>query len=703
MAAGIGAKDLQEYLVSLGVKLDEKGMTKLETFLKGSKAGFLALAGALVAGTTILYKFVQQTSEAALALEKQARAEHKNIEAVRASENALKAMGKTKKEVAKDASLKKFHDDLVLMNKAMALPDGSRGFSIIRDIGTEFTKVKSTVQYAIQWIHYHILTKLEGPLTRLRDGIKVFRENMQIEMPLWTAKIADGIGIFVRLLETAVRAGKGIIQFIKNLPDEVKTTGIAIGALWGILKANPLTLILGGLTALLLLLDDFYAYQQGRPSALSELWKSFEDGSWSDKIGEWVQEGLDKASEKLGEFVSGLSDFIENHRKDIDDAGKLLGRILGAATGLAVQLLVGAIQIGAALVKNIVDYVMSDEGYSEIVKAGTIIGTALADGIKQILNELLGPLLGGDLFPDQKQTEAIAEIIQNSTNETAIDKSSQGAPKEWGEMVRELIEKTGVKFANTSEGYEPVNPSFDVFEAVGGLLGLKSDRQQIYDAAIEKWRVANESKDQNSFVKSTYILSALQKGVDMGLGGEALQEKVKVAYDEAQAYLDEHSLSVDVKMNVVTGSASDEEVSIKSIPWYSKGNSQGGRYDKPIATPVAEDYDTEYIIPIKKPSRAIPLIRQMLFEMGSAASKALEGFGITPDTDIDALVASKGLGFPGKPGNVLNIVNNYNNTVTATTNITVQGAGQDAQAVGQATYNAHERSMVRYLKGVISQ
>ena len=51
--------------------------------------------------------------------------------------------------------------------------------------------------------------------------------------------------------------------------------------------------------------------------------------------------------------------------------------------------------------------------------------------------------------------------------------------------------------------------------------------------------------------------------------------------------------------------------------------SSGGRFSRPTSVQVAEDGDAEYIIPVKKENRALPLLRQLMSELSPAARASL--------------------------------------------------------------------------------
>jgi hypothetical protein len=746
-----GAKTLQEYLVSLGVKLDEKGMTKMEGFLKSSKMGFLALAGIMVTAATVATKWAKQINENELALEKEAKAQHKSIEAVRASENALKAMGKTKQEIAKDKSLKAVYDDMVKMNKAMALPDGSRGLSLVRSIRDEFLKFKSTIQYAMQWVNYHIISKLEGPLTRIRDTMTSWREKLAANMPMWTAKIADGIAVFIRLLETAVRFGGSVINFIQKLPAELKVMGTAVYGLWSIIRAGPLGWLLGGLTALLLLLDDFYGYKNGEPSALAGLWEGLDDGTFGDKIVTLAQKGINSFIEfmKKPETQAALKEAV-----DI-----LLG-VVGSLINGAVAMLMNS------LPQSIQDFLGWDTGANggvggwktdqknvPVVSKGEDVtvedqGT-VPSKYPGVVYKNYGGILTPELAPEYQGKDWDTEVPQDVKdaftylgerfqvgNEPLLEQP-ESKPSTGGEIksVDQTLFDDFKSFLEGTNGEDTWNKDLpqwehypklkEAYDTESGRLEngeiSKKDYDQAIDAiikgAVSDYRNATEffSDDHQylqwyeAFKNGTVIPKSKDENPDGAKPEYGIDGDVEVRYDPSQV-----TQATKEATRIAQGAVNP--IYVPLIPTYGEDgdveirydqnqgktpNALGGRYDKPTETTLVEQGEPEYVIPIKKLNRAIPLIRMMLSEMGSKAKDALAGLGITPDTDINQFVASKGLGMPGGGNPIINIVNNNTYTVTANPVINVNGAGQDPQAVGQAAYNAQERFLVRTLKAVV--
>ena len=139
--------------------------------------------------------------------------------------------------------------------------------------------------------------------------------------------------------------------------------------------------------------------------------------------------------------------------------------------------------------------------------------------------------------------------------------------------------------------------------------------------------------------------------------------------------------------------------------------SSGGRFTKPTDVQVAEDGETEYIIPVKKEGKALPLLRRLLGELSPAARESLSlssragrgisssGFNILPTEAEGSLAHLPGLsaGQPAAGG----ITNNNNNNLSAPVTINVNARGADAEQIGRTIYDTAERYLVRTLEGVM--
>ena len=120
--------------------------------------------------------------------------------------------------------------------------------------------------------------------------------------------------------------------------------------------------------------------------------------------------------------------------------------------------------------------------------------------------------------------------------------------------------------------------------------------------------------------------------------------------------------------------------------------SSGGRFSRPTDVQVAEDGDAEYIIPVKKEDRAVPLLRQLLGELSPAARESLA-------VGDASLPLSGGLA-AGNAGSTQITQNNSN--VSAPVSIEVHASGASAERIGESVYNTAERYLLRTMRSVFA-
>ena len=121
--------------------------------------------------------------------------------------------------------------------------------------------------------------------------------------------------------------------------------------------------------------------------------------------------------------------------------------------------------------------------------------------------------------------------------------------------------------------------------------------------------------------------------------------------------------------------------------------SSGGRFSRPTSVQVAEDGDAEYIIPVKKENRALPLLRQLLGELSPAARQSL-----TEGTGTAAMAAS----IPSVSSVAASTMTQNNQNVSAPVTINVNASGSDANRIGQSIYDTAERYLLRTLRSSVS-
>ena len=152
--------------------------------------------------------------------------------------------------------------------------------------------------------------------------------------------------------------------------------------------------------------------------------------------------------------------------------------------------------------------------------------------------------------------------------------------------------------------------------------------------------------------------------------------------------------------------------------------SSGGRFTRPTDVQVAEDGDAEYIIPVKKEDRAIPLLRQLLSELSPAARQSLGNSeflrsllpkdqgsfdscgmaSVSQIKDLDRCSTIHNSELDGlNAGNPISgqIIQN-NSNVSAPVSIEVHASGANAESIGKSVYNTAERYLLRTMKGVFA-
>ena len=163
--------------------------------------------------------------------------------------------------------------------------------------------------------------------------------------------------------------------------------------------------------------------------------------------------------------------------------------------------------------------------------------------------------------------------------------------------------------------------------------------------------------------------------------------------------------------------------------------SSGGRFSRPTSVQVAEDGDAEYIIPVKKENKALPLLRQLLSELSPSARQSLNA-GNSWDDGTKGTVFSvyasaeqkepiqrffslhpplaaagetpapfrevPGISLPSAVQPTAHSVTNTSNNVSAPVTINVNASGVDAGRIGQSIYDTAERYLLRTLRGAYS-
>ena len=227
----------------------------------------------------------------------------------------------------------------------------------------------------------------------------------------------------------------------------------------------------------------------------------------------------------------------------------------------------------------------------------------------------------------------------------------------------------------------------------GGSCGVTEETSGLSIPLSLDLTAAN--KELNTFKTSA------QKAVKLTADASGVVSAGSAALSTLQSLFASTTLSISA---VVSTSASVAGSAVRGV---SSGlsaitsllkSSSGGRFDRPTATEVAEDGDPEYVIPVKKESLAVPLLRQLLGELSDSARETLlsgfsgktngeESLSGLPDTLSSAASAAAPV-----------IQQTSNASVQAPVSIQVTAAGTDPEAVGRSIYDVTKQYLLRTLK-----
>lgn len=383
-AAGEASKqvsDAQESVKSFREEADKAkpSADKLADAMKTVKTVMKVVAGsAIVKGAMSFAKALYQEE---IALTETAKKLHKTTAEARAHNNAIKAMGKTYEEIKKDKNLKATYDDLVKIGESLALPDGEVGVGKITEMVDSFNRLKMVGSYALNWIFYDVQKLADGPLKRMKGTLDSLSELLQKNLPRWSMGVAEIVTDVMRLATAFAKGAADIVKFLDMIPAPLKVIIALVGALIVLLKGGTLGRFMIILTAIGLLMDDFYTYLEGGESLLGPFWEKC--------VGAF--EKIQTAIEDAGKAIS---DFWESSK---DESGMVNLVLFGVKVGkwIVNGLFAGLGTFSEQIKKWITgseDASWADAGSAIVEKIATAISTTLesatliADAITDIIN-----------------------------------------------------------------------------------------------------------------------------------------------------------------------------------------------------------------------------------------------------------------------------------------------------------------------------
>lgn len=333
---------MKEYLVSLGFNVDRNKLSdaldvvklgegkisslvsKMSTSLGKGTAGIVTMiASAVVA----VGKFTTSVAEADMATQNAANSMWMNVDAYRVTQNAVESLGYSMNElstIARNPELTNRFSELVELGKQTAAPkELDSMLKKVRDVTFEFDKMQVIAKNGIRQIVYYFLKYLGVDIDEIRAKLSNFNKFLQENLPKISAVIAKVLYYIYRIgkaiayvISLGAKLISGAYNFMKKFPATFKVFIGVIGAI--LLTINPiLTIILTGLSAIVLLIDDYMTWKRGGKSLFGDKWQGVEGFLNKAKgVLEWIFEQIERAvnyiTNNLKPFFSWLHDIFSD-------------------------------------------------------------------------------------------------------------------------------------------------------------------------------------------------------------------------------------------------------------------------------------------------------------------------------------------------------------------------------------------------------
>ncbi|MCL2084428.1 MAG: hypothetical protein FWH06_04115, partial [Oscillospiraceae bacterium] len=234
------------------------------------------------------------------------------------TKSALDVMGKTMDEITADPRLLKQFEDLRANAENIRIPDMTEGLERVRDVSSEFLKLKQTAMAGLQWVGHYLLKYIDKPLQDVKKTLGGINDALGKNLPVWAEKIGKALSWIVRLGATLIRGAGLVLNAIKRIfdmiPGNVKMVmGILVG-LAAFIRAGPIGRLMMVFSLLMLLVDDFFTYLDGGESLLGGFWKKLID-IWTElnKQGgviEKLKNGFEAAMQTIGRGITFVIEWV---------------------------------------------------------------------------------------------------------------------------------------------------------------------------------------------------------------------------------------------------------------------------------------------------------------------------------------------------------------------------------------------------------
>lgn len=416
----IGTDIIKEYLVAIGFDVDNKGFAnankQLQMFEKAlgkfatTFAGKFAVAGVAVTSfslvaTGAIGKFLAETAKADMQVEMFARRMFTTEKNARSLKAVMDAMGISDLEQLKDISLNPElrAQFLSLRNATAGLEPGAdiqKALQDVRMVGYEFQRLQVLSKYFFMYVAGATAKYLAGPMGDFRKVMADFNDKFAKNMAKWADRIGKGLAMVVRFTGALVK----LVGLLNKIPDNIKAITLAVGALGAVIMAGPWGLLIGAISAIGLLADDYFTYKAGGQSALPGLW------SGAENIFSGILEILGNIDSTLSALASHFGVKGQKAYNAAKNGG--LGAIIGGAGGAILGSVVPGVgtAVGAAV------------GAGLGAGAGGVIGwNQKINGLNDKEGRILKYLTGQGL-----STEGALAILANAKAESGLRTNAVG-------------------------------------------------------------------------------------------------------------------------------------------------------------------------------------------------------------------------------------------------------------------------------------
>lgn len=333
---------IKEYLVSLGFNLNKNSLSdaldtvnfgtdkmvsmvsKMTSSLAKGTVGIITLVSSAVVAVG---KLIVSVADADMQMQNAANSMWMNVDAYRVTEDAVTSLGYSMNElstIARNPELTARFKELVSLGQQTSAPkELDSMLKKVRDVTFEFDKMKVIAKNGVRQIVYYFMKYLGVDIDEIRAKLSNFNKFLQENLPKISAVIAKVLYYIYRIgkaiayvVSLGAKLISGAYNFMKKFPATFKVFIGVIGAI--LLTINPiLTIILAGLSAIVLLIDDYMTWKRGGKSLFGDKWQGVEGFLNKAKgVLEWIFEQIEWAVNyiinNLKPFFSWLYDIFSD-------------------------------------------------------------------------------------------------------------------------------------------------------------------------------------------------------------------------------------------------------------------------------------------------------------------------------------------------------------------------------------------------------